>query len=408
MALAGREALVIGAGIAGLAAAAALALRGARVRVLEQAPALGEVGAGLQIGPNGVAVLEALGLRCAGAALASTPEAVELHDRTGSRVARVPMGAEMLARHGRPYWQLHRADLLGLLEGAAKAAGVRVETGVRVARVVPGDDHGALPGAGPRTRPRLWTEEGARFDADLIVAADGMRSRTRATVFGGGVPRFAGCVAWRALVPAERLARPHREIARVVMGPGRHVVSYPLRGGSLVNLVAIEERGSGAEEGWTRRGDPAELRGAFAGWAPDVTDLLGAVDSVFVWGLHDHEPLPTWARGGVVMIGDACHPMLPFLAQGAGMGLEDAWVLAKELDAAEEVAAGLAAFENRRRGRAGRVQRAAAKNGRIYHLSTPGVRQAAHLGLGLLSRLAPGRLLGRFDWLYGEDVTAKT
>ncbi|MFQ8433025.1 FAD-dependent monooxygenase [Amaricoccus sp. W119] len=402
MAFSGREVVVIGAGIAGMAAAAALALKGARVRVLEQAPALGEVGAGLQVGPNGVAVLEALGLRDAGAAHASAPEAVELRDRDGSLVARVPMGADVLARHGRPYWQLHRADLLALLEGAAKVAGVRIETGVRVARVVPGAATGGAPGA----RPKLWTEAGASLDADLIVAADGARSRTRAHVFGGGVPRYAGSVAWRALVPAERLERPHPEIARVVMGPGRHVVSYPLRGGSLVNLVAIEERERGAEDGWMRAGDPAELRAAFAGWAPDVTDLLGAVDSVFVWGLHDHEPLPTWARGGVVMIGDACHPMLPFLAQGAGMGLEDAWVLAHELDVAGDITSGLAGFVNRRRERAERVQRAAAANGRIYHLSTPGVRQAAHLGLGLLSRLAPGRLLGRFDWLYGEDVTA--
>ncbi|TPE53213.1 FAD-dependent oxidoreductase [Amaricoccus solimangrovi] len=394
MAVEGRDVLVVGGGIAGLAAAAALARRGARVRVLEQAPELAEVGAGLQIGPNGVAVLEALGLGEAAARRASAPEAIELTDRGGRLVARVPMGAAALARHGRPYWQFHRADLLDLLEGAARRAGAEILLGARVARFETGD------GA-----PRLRTEAGERFEADLVVAADGARSRARSALFGGGAPRYAGAVAWRALVPAERLARPHPPVTRLAMGPRRHVVSYPLRRGTLVNLVAIEERERRADEGWMNEGDPAELRAGCAGWAPEVTDLLGAVDRVFLWGLYDHEPLAEWQRDGVVMIGDACHPMLPFLAQGAGMGLEDAHVLACELDARTDRDAALAAFVARRRARAERVQRAAARNGRIYHLGAPGIRRAAHLGLALMSRLAPGRMLGRFDWLYGEDVT---
>ena len=394
MAVEGREVIVIGAGIAGLAAAAVLAGQGARVRVLEQAPALREVGAGLQIGPNGVAVLQALGLGPRGAAAASVPRAVELRDRRGGLVARVPLGGAIEGRHGRPYWQLHRADLLALLEEAAREAGAEILLGARIARI-----------EAEETRPRLRSEAGEVFEAELVVASDGARSRSRASLLEGGMPRYAGAVAWRALVPAERLAAPHPPVARVVMGPGRHVVSYPLRGGSLVNLVAIEERARGAEEGWMTEGSPDELRAAFAGWCPKVTELLGAVDRVFVWGLYDHEPLADWARGRVALIGDACHPMAPYLAQGAGMGLEDAFVLGRELARAPDLEAGLAAFVARRKPRAERVQRAAARNGRIYHLATPGLRQAAHLGLGLASRLAPGRLLARFDWLYGEDVT---
>jgi salicylate hydroxylase len=190
------------------------------------------------------------------------------------------------------------------------------------------------------------------------------------------------------------------------MGPKRHIVSYPLRDGALVNLVAIEERARSEAESWMAPGDPAELRAAFAGWAPEVTDLIGAVDEVFVWGLYDHEPLAEWARGPVVMMGDACHPMLPFLAQGAGMGLEDAYVLAEALDRAEDMPSGLADYVARRRPRAERVRRAAAANGRIYHLSQPAARWVTHLGMRAITKLAPERLLGRFDWLYGEDVTA--
>jgi salicylate hydroxylase len=189
------------------------------------------------------------------------------------------------------------------------------------------------------------------------------------------------------------------------MGSGRHLVAYPLRGGRVVNLVAVERRDEWAEEGWTHPDLPETVRAAFAGWAPEVRALLAGLDSTFLWGLFDHPPLPEWTRGRLALLGDACHPMLPFLAQGATMALEDAWVLAQELDLAADPGDGLIAYEDRRRARATAVQRAAARNGRVYHLPPP-ASLAAQAALSAASRLAPGLLLGRFDWVYGADVVS--
>jgi salicylate hydroxylase len=393
MALAGLDLAVVGAGIGGLAAALALARRGARVRVFEQAPALAEVGAGLQISPNGVAVLQALGVADAVDPRAGRPRGVELRDsRTDRLVARVPLGAAILARHGRPYWHLHRADLLAALAAGAAAAGVEIRLGSRVAAV-----------EGEPGTARLVTGDGVHAAA-LVVAADGVRSPLRAAWLDTAAPRFTGHVAWRGTVPGDRLPPElTRRVARVAMGPGRHLVSYPLRDGALVNFVAVEERAAWAEEGWSRPGDPAALRRAFAGWGGPSGALLAAVEGCFLWGLFDHAPLARWSAGPVVLLGDACHPMLPFLAQGATMALEDAWVLAAALDAAD-LRSGVAAYAAARLPRATRVQRAAAGSGRVYHLG-PGLRGPAHLALGLLSGVAPGLLTRRFDWLYGHDVT---
>lgn len=389
-----RNIAVIGGGIGGLAAALALGRRGARVTVFEQAPVLAEVGAGLQIGPNGVAVLEALGLGDAGV-LATAPPAVVLRNgRTGRVFARVPFGATAEARFGRPYWQFHRADLLGLLAAALSATGAVLHLGTRVAAVTPGPDSTVVhpEGAAPM-----------RFD--LVIAADGIRSPIRAAHFHGSAPRFTGHVAWRGLIPSGRLdpGLVPRETA-VFAGPGRHLVAYPLRGGSIVNLVAIEEREDWAEEGWTHPDDPAAPARAFAGWCDEARALVTAMPETFLWGLFDHAPLPRWTMGRLALLGDACHPMLPFLAQGATMALEDAWVLASLLDASPDPDQALRAYEARRKPRATRVQRAAARSGRIYHLREPAA-SLAQTSLAMASRLAPNRLLARFDWLYGGDVT---
>jgi salicylate hydroxylase len=397
MSLAGREIAVVGGGIGGVAAATALAQRGARVVLFEQAAALTEVGAGLQVSPNGVAVLEALGLGPAAGGVASVPEAVELRDhRAGRLVARVPLGASAVARYGRPYWQFHRADLLAVLAAGAAAAGVEFRLATRIAGV-------EARGAGVR----LAVDGGAGHDSEIVVAADGLRSGLRvAAGLGTAPPRYTGHVAWRGLVEAARLPPEATVAAAVVtMGPGRHLVHYPLRGGRLVNFVAVEERAAWTAEGWMTADDPANLRRAFAGWGGAAGAILGAVEECFVWGLFDHAPLPRWTAGRLALLGDACHPMLPFLAQGATMSLEDAWVLAAALDRAADPGDGLAAYAAARRSRTARVQRAAVRNGRVYH-QRPGLRAPAQAALAAASALAPGFLAGRFDWLYGHDVTA--
>ncbi len=387
--LAGTRVAVLGAGIGGLAAALAAARRGAEVTVLEQAPELGEVGAGIQAAPNGIAVLRALGLGEALAARAPRAQAIELVDGpSGRRVLRLD-----LARHAADleYRLVHRADLVEILAEACAAAGVALRTGTRVTALAPGDDGVRLAtGAGEETWP-------------LVLGADGVRSVARPAVLGAAPPaRFTGQVAWRALV---RRPEPEPPVVRVHMAPGRHLVVYPLRDRRLLNLVAVEEREDWAEEGWHHRDDPAHLAAAFAGLAAPVRALLDRVEAVHLWGLFRHPVAPVWARGRLALLGDAAHPTLPFLAQGANMALEDAWVLARHLDAAAPEAA-LAAYGRDRRPRAERIVAAAEGNARNYHLRAPLVRGTAHLGLRALGALAPGAMLKRFDWLYRHDVTA--
>lgn len=392
MGIAGQEVSILGAGIAGLALARALALRGARVRVLEKADAIREVGAGLQISPNGGAVLRALGLGPALAAAGLRAEAVVLRNGAeGREVLRMDL---MRLRPGQEYRLLHRADLIDLLHRGAVEAGAEIVLNRHVEEI-------DLTGGRPRLRlAGGWEEVG------LLLGADGLHSPTRAALNGLARPFFTGQVAWRAVIAAEPGAAPEAE---VFMGPGRHLVSYPLRGGTLRNIVAVEERRRWAEEGWTLRDDPLEMRLAFEAFTPRVRAWLDRVEDVWLWGLFRHPVAPTWARvlpggGAVAILGDAAHPTLPFLAQGASMGLEDAWTLARALDEAGPLQGSLAAWQAARAPRCARIVAAANGNASAYHLREP-LRGLAHLGLRLGGRLAPGMALSRYDWLYGHDVT---
>ncbi|TNC73363.1 FAD-dependent monooxygenase [Rubellimicrobium roseum] len=369
-----RHVLVVGGGIAGLAAALAFARRGATVRVLEQASALAEVGAGLQITPNGAAVLRALGLGEAAEAASLRAQAVEPHDAlSGRRIAHFDLG-----RVGGDYLFFHRADLLGLLHDSVRAAGLPIRTDARVAKV---------------TREGVRLGDGEEIAADLIVGADGLHSVVRRHLVGGDRPFFTRQVAWRALVPARQ-----EPVARIWMAPDRHVVTYPLRDGRL-NLVAVRAEAAWSEEGWHHRDSPDALRRAFSDAAPALAAILDRVGEVGRWGLFRH-PIPErWHDGSAVLLGDAAHPTLPFLAQGANLALEDAWVLAREAMRGD-----LDAYQAQRRPRVTRAIAAANANARNYHLSGP-ARLVAHLGLGALGRLAPDAFLRRLDWLYRFDVT---
>jgi salicylate hydroxylase len=371
---------IAGAGVAGLAAARALALRGASVGVVEQAPEMGEVGAGLQVGPNGATALRHLGLWEAVADAGLACAAVVLRDGlTGRVLSRLDLA-------GRDWRLLHRADLLAVLAEGAVAAGAGVATGQRVAAV----DDGAL---------RL--ADGAIRRADLVIGADGLTSLVRGHLNGAAAPVFTGQVAWRALVPGDGGAAE----AQVFMAPGRHLVTYPLRGHALRNIVAVEERAAWTDDGWSQPGDPQAMRAAFAGFGGPVRDWLAAAERCWLWGLFRHPVAPVWQRDGVAILGDAAHPTLPFLAQGANLALEDAVSLGAHLDRGGLAA--LPAWEAVRRRRAARVVAGADANARLYH-----ARGLRRLGLQAALRLAglvaPQMPLRRFEWIYAHDAGAVT
>ena len=225
---------------------------------------------------------------------------------------------------------------------------------------------------------------------------------------GAWSPRFTGQAAWRGLVPAAAVEGAGlAEGGSVFLGPGRHLVAYPLADGTVWNIVAVEARRAWTEEGWSTPADPDDVRRAFAGWCGPVTRLLGALEQTFLWGLFSHPPLPRWHAGRVALLGDACHPMLPFLAQGATMALEDAWVLASALDRTADVGHAFAHYEAQRKPRTTRVQQQSARNAWIYH-AWPPASWAAAAGMATVSRLPGGGLARPFDWLYGADVTASS
>ncbi len=381
--------LVIGAGIGGLATARALALRGADVTVLEQAPEITEVGAGLQVSPNGAVVLRALGLDDALRRTAVEARAVSLHDFAGGEVVRLDLSRFDM----QGYYFLHRADLIDILADGARAAGARLRLLQKVVGVTPGD------------RPRVDLANGACMTADLVIGADGLKSRVRTALNGAIAPFFTRQVAWRAVVPAEPGARAE---ARVYMGPHRHLVSYPLRGGTQRNIVAVQERAAWAAESWSQEDDPMALRAAFHDFCPEAQELLSRIDRVNLWGLFRHPVAPHWHGAGLAILGDAAHPTLPFMAQGACMALEDAWVLADELNGAGALDARLARYQARRRDRTQRIVSAANGNAWKYHLSFGPLRWAAHTAMRIGGAVAPERMARQFDWIYTHDVTRPT
>jgi salicylate hydroxylase len=383
---------IAGAGLGGLFAAAALARAGAEVVVVERAEALGEAGAGIQISPNGARALARIGALHAVERMAFQPEAAVMRQgRGGATILRLPLGAAAERRWGAPYLQVHRADLLATLEAAARAEGADIRLGRAVVGAETRGDGAAL-----------LLEGGAAVEADLALGADGLRSAVRAALFGATPPRFTGQVAWRGTVPSAALPKgligPE---ATVWVGPGRHLVTYYLRRGELVNFVAVEERADWAEEDWSQPGDPAALRRAFAGWHEAAVAPLDAAGRVLLWGLFDRPDPPAWRVGRVALLGDAVHPMLPFMAQGAVQAFEDGAALARLLPRADNPAAALAVWEAERRPRATRVQRVARDNARLFHARSPLSRALRHGPIALGARLAPGLAMGRLDWLYG-------
>ena len=388
--------IIAGAGIAGLSAALAVARSGRRVLVLEKAPSLSDAGAGIQLSPNATRHLRRWGVleRLHGAALA--PRAVVIRRaRDGAVLARLPL-VEAEKRWGAPYLVAHRADLQrALAEAIAEATGIEL----RLASVVAGfsaDAHKVAVGA-------KYGLIRLRFDGAALIGADGLWSQVRARLGlpGDLPPSAAHRTAWRATLPTgdlgEEFAAPE---VNLWLGKRAHLVHYPLRAGTCVNVVAIVDDPAAGGEGpdfWNERRDPALLQRGFARWHATARALLAATSDWRTWPLFDRMPLERWSVGHVTLAGDAAHPMLPFLAQGAAQAIEDAAALELALSRTSEIAAGFVAYESARSARASRLQAASRRQGDIYHMSEP-----AALARDIAMRiLGPRRMLARQDWIYG-------
>jgi len=384
--------LIAGAGIAGLAAALALARKGHAVRIIEQAAALEEVGAGLQLGPNAMRVLSALGVGETVASAGQTPAAITLRDGRSARdILKVPLGDAARRRWGAAYVTLHRADLVAILAEALE-------------QVQPGALHLGMGLTEIDIRAEgaaITTATGETLTADLLIGADGIRSMVREHLFGADTPRFTGHVAWRALVRIDSAdpAAPPPGVG-AWLGPRRHAVTYRIRP-DMVNLVAVTEQADWREEGWNLPGDADRLRADFAGWSA-LAPLLARVEQPLRWALFDRKPMRAWHRDRAVLIGDACHPMLPFLAQGAAMGIEDGFALAELLPLEpQHIEPALARFFALRQPRTARIQAMARSNGVDFHEGNPLATLAMRLPLGRAASARPDAMMARWDWLYG-------
>ncbi len=385
--------VVAGAGIGGLTAALALARSGYKITVLERAGAIEEVGAGVQLAANATRCLKALGVyeRVREAAVEPTGFAV-MDGRSGRTLTRAPMGASAEARFGGPFLVIHRADLQGALAQAAReTAAIEIRLGRRI------DGFTVLPDGIAVHADHGGSRESVH--AAALIGADGLRSAVRGLLHPGVAPSFRGRAAWRATVPPEALpARLADPVTRLWLGPGAHLVSYPVKAGRAINLVAITPD-SRQTHGWGLPAAPQELLGHYAGWGPDAQALLAAPQGWLRWALFDLDPLPAWGAGPVTLLGDAAHAMCPFLAQGAAQAIEDAVVLAASLQAGPDIPASLRRYEALRRPRTARVQAAARGMDRIYHLGGP-----ARIARDLVMRARAGEaVLERYRWIYGWE-----
>jgi len=386
-----RSVIIAGAGIGGLTAALALAGRGFRVVVIDKADRLEETGAGIQLSPNATRILIELGLRDRLAPHVVAPEALRiLRSRDGGELVRAPLGAASELRYGAPHWVIHRGDLQATLIGAlADTPDAELRLGIEIEDFAVHAHGITVEGRG---RGGSHDEHGI-----ALIAADGLWSTVRRRLGHDRPPSFARRTAWRAVVSADRVAEHMRAPAtHLWLGPDAHLVHYPVKAGQTINIVAIVGD-DWQQAGWSAAAAGDGLMRRFSGWDRAAQNLLAIPDRWLKWALYDRPAAGRWGRGPVTLLGDAAHPMLPFLAQGAAMAIEDAAVLASCLAASSGPPdAALRQYEGLRRARTARVQRQARQNSIVYHLDGP----AAAVRNLALAAIGGDGLLRRYDWLY--------
>jgi salicylate hydroxylase len=384
---------VIGGGIGGLTAALSLRQAGFEVDVYEQAPALTHIGGGINMGPNAARVLIRL---CLGEGLLREGvRPIGTHQRRwddGRTLQRAPLNPQCEQLYGAPHITIHRADLLAVISSGLPAE--RIHLGHRLTGFTDKGDH-----------VEAGFDNGARISPDILVGADGIHSAVRAMLFGDAAPQFAGCVAYRGLVPVDRIADLGLELgSQSWVGPGAHLVHYFVSRGQLLNFVGWTEHDEWNREDWTDRATVERALAAFEGWHPQVRRIIGAADECFIWALFDRDPLPRWSVGRVTLLGDACHPMYPFMGQGAAQAIEDGAALAACLRAAGDAdpVATLRDYERLRLPRVMLLQAMSRANKIRFHLPDGLAQRARDAEWANAGDRAPQAL----RWLYEHDPAA--
>jgi 3-hydroxybenzoate 6-monooxygenase len=379
--------LILGGGIGGLTAALALAKIDVPTIVIEQAEEFREIGAGIQLGPNGFRALKTLGLEAEAMKLGVfTDELVFMDSMTGKRVTTIPTREAFQQRFGFPYTTIHRSDLHSMLLSAADNSDlIELVTGAKIDAIIEGPTVTAA------------ATDGRTFQGSALVGADGLWSRTRQLIVGDGPPIISGHIAYRAVLPTSGVPEEYRQNAMILWGGAKHhLVQYPLRGGDLFNLVAVFHSDKYVE-GWDTTGDAAELHRRFANACEPVQALLSKIDAWRMWVLCDREPVKNWSKHNITLLGDAAHPMLQYLAQGACMAMEDAVVLSRMVaQSRDDLAAAFQNYQQQRYLRTGRCQVMARVHGEFYHAE--GVK--AELRTNMLSARTPEQSYAGLDWLY--------
>lgn len=378
--------IIIGAGLGGLTAAACLLQQGHRVRVFEQATQLGEVGAGIQMSANAMKVLDAIGLRPLIEQTVVRPKAFEFRRfDDGELLHRLPLGEQHEEKHGAPYFQIHRSDLHQALQQRVRALDANaVQVNARAVQVIDESDHAGVVLA-----------DGRRETAELLIGADGIKSVVREHVIGKDAPVFTGQVAWRCIVPTERIP-PHLRtdiVSSIWCGPANHAVMYYLRAGSLLNFVGCVERPA-EDESWTSLRPWEELDADYQGWHPMVRAVIEHVDrdQCFRWTLNNRVPSMNWSRGHITLMGDAVHATLPYMAQGAAMAIEDAAVLSRALALDTPLPQALLRYHSHRAPRTARVVHESTEMGELYHINDAAQMKQAFADRNIAK--------SRNEWLY--------